>query len=275
MILWFLFDNDQNSSIKNRTLFTWEKLQNFPSVNYISLYESVDRQQYMENQLNALGIKRSNAYISERFDKLSDIKITGPCIHEVTAQFGTIIAHLNIMRNWYNSCNEPYAIFCEDDVSFESVNYWNFTWNEFMENLPSDWECVQLMRLVSPWHNDSEQYLKINLREGRWWGAHSLMRREYVKKILEKTCIGINEYHFEIWDNDILITPIIENLLFMGVGKVYNIPLLIENLRFNTTFGNRLSDSAKNQERSHRTVLNKWNNTGNLLNIKDIMSLGK
>lgn len=267
-------DNIQSSPIKNRTLFSWEKLQNFPSVNYISLYESVDRQQYMENQLNALGVKRTNAYISERFDKLSDIKITGPFVHEVTAQFGTIIAHLNIMRNWYNSCNEPYAIFCEDDVSFESVNYWNFTWNEFMKNLPNDWECVQLMRLISPWDDNAEQFVKIDLREGRWWGAHSLMRREYVKKILEKTCIGFDEYHCEIWEGDVPITPIVENLLFIGVGKVYNIPLLIENLRFNTTFENRDYESVSNQERSHRSILNEWNNRGRLLTIKDIMSPG-
>lgn len=275
MIPFLFFDNNQLPSTKNRTLFSWEKLQNFPSVNYISLYESVDRRQYMENQLNALGIDRTNAYISERFNKLSNINITGPFVHEVTTQFGTIIAHLNVMRNWYNSCNEPYAIFCEDDVSFESVNYWNFTWNEFMEHLPKDWECVQLMRLISPWNNDSEQFLKIKLHEGRYWGAHSLMRREYVKKILDKTCIGINEYYCEVWENNVAITPIIENLLFIGVGKVYNIPLLIENLRFNTTFENRPASSTSSQESSHRTVLNEWNNTGNLLNIKDIMSLGK
>ena len=256
-------------------LFSWEKVKNFPSVNYISLYESVDRQQYMEHQLNSIGIKRSNSYITERFDNLSDIEITGPFIHEITGQLGTIIAHLNLMRSWYNSCNEPYAIFCEDDISFESINYWNFTWNEFMENLPADWECVQLMRMVSPWNDYSDQILKIDLREGRWWGSHSLMRRSYVKQILEKTCIGINKYHFELWDGNVPLTPLIENLLFLGVGKVYNIPLLVEDPRFNSTFENKHVESNNNQERSHRKVLNEWINTGHLLSINDIMSLEK
>jgi len=252
-----------------------EKLQNFPSVNYTSLYESVARREYMQRQLKALGIKRSNVYMTERFSQLTDIKISGPYIDQYSSQLGTIVSHLNLMRNWYNSCNEPYAIFCEDDISFESVDYWNFTWDEFIEHLPKDWECVQLMRLISPWYEDSDQFVKIDLREGRWWGSHSLMSRGYVRKLLEKTCVGVSNYHLEIWEREHAIIPIIENLLFMGVGKVYNIPLLIEDSNFNTTFENKNSGADSDQVRSHQGILNEWKTNGKLLNIKDIMSLEK
>lgn len=249
------------------------KLQNFPSVNYTSLYESVNRRSYMEGQMRYLGIDKSTAYITDRFVNLPDIKVTGPYIHQVPNQLGTIVSQLNLMRNWYNSCNEPYAIFCEDDISFETVHYWNFTWDEFMENLPEDWECVQLMRMISPWYDDSAQFLNIDLREGRWWGSHSLMRREYVKKLLDKTCVGVSEYNLELWIGEEGISPIIENILFMGIGKVFNIPLLIEDSRFNTTFKNKNLDADDDQVRSHNGILNQWKTNGLNLNIKDIMTL--
>jgi len=249
------------------------KLENFPSVNYTSLYESVDRRDFMEGQMKYFGIKRVNRYLTEKFINLHDIEITGHYIDTIL-HLGTIVSQLNLMRNWYNSCNEPYAIFCEDDISFESIHYWNFTWNEFIENLPSDWGCVQLMRIVSPWPEDAEQQLQIDLRPGRWWGSHSLMRREYVKGLLEKTCVGINKYHLEVWQDNIVLQPIIENVLFlMDVGNVYNIPFLIEDARFNTTFDSKSSDSHQCQVRSHRAILNQWKTKGSILNIKDIMTI--
>ena len=250
-----------------------QKLENFPSVNYTSLYESVDRRDFMEGQMKYFGIKRVNRYLTEKFINLRDIEITGYYIDEIL-HLGTIVSHLNLMRNWYNSCNEPYAIFCEDDISFESIHYWNFTWNEFIENLPSDWGCVQLMRMVSPWSDDANQQLQINLREGRWWGSHSLMKREFVKGLLEKTCMGFNKYRLEVWQNNMVLQPIIENVLFlMDVGKVYNIPFLIENARFNTTLDVKSSDSQQCQIWSHQAILNEWKTKGPALNIKDIMRI--
>jgi len=249
------------------------KLLNFPSVNYTSLRESVDRREYMQSQLKYLGIERSSVYITDRFTELTDIKITGQFAHEVEAQFGVIVSHLNLMRNWYNSCNEPYAIFCEDDISFESVNYWNFTWYEFMANLPKDWECVQLMRMVSPWYEGVEDVLKINLKLGRAWGSNSLMSREYVRRLLEKTCKGFNEYHLEVWVGESAISPIIENLLFLGNGTVYNIPFLIEDFKFGTTYKNKPANADDDQMRSHISILNEWKTKGHTLDIKDIMRL--
>jgi hypothetical protein len=249
------------------------KLENFPSVNYTSLYESIDRRDFMESQMKYFGIKRVNSYLTERFINLYDIEITGYHIDQIT-HLGAIVSQLNLMRNWYNSCNEPYSIFCEDDISFESIHYWNFTWNEFIENLPKDWGCVQLMRMVSPWSEDAEQQLQIDLRPGRWWGSHSLMRREYVKRLLEKTCVGINKYHLEVWQNNTSLLPIIENVLFlMDVGKVYNIPFLIEDDRFNTTFNGKLFDAHRDQNNSHQKILNQWKTKGSILDIKDIMTI--
>ena len=86
-----------------------EKLKNFPSVNYTSLHESVDRRKFMQDQFDRYGITKTNVYLTERFDKISPmINVTGSgrFMREVVIQMGTIISHLNLLRNWYVSTDE-------------------------------------------------------------------------------------------------------------------------------------------------------------------------
>jgi hypothetical protein len=166
------------------------------------------------------------------------------------------------------SCDEPYAIFCEDDVDFVSINYWNFTWDEFMTNLPEDWECVQLMRMDDNWSGQRiEHILKLEMRWGRWWGSQSLMRRSYVRRLLDKYCTGYNSYSLDIWHNDTFYIPIVENVLFMGTGVVYNFPMLIESQLFDTTLINKDVTSHNYQQLSHEIILNQWRTHGHELDI--------
>jgi hypothetical protein len=172
------------------------------------------------------------------------------------------------MRNWYNSTNEEYAIFCEDDASFESIDYWSFTWNEFMQYLPKDWECIQLVRMISPFSPNSIDLSTINLRAGRWWGTHSLMRRSYVEKLLKKTCIGFNEYNLYV---DEIHTPWIENLLYLNVGVLYNIPMIVESANFGTVYHAKETQANLSQQLSHQDILGVWRTQGPRLSIQQIM----
>jgi hypothetical protein len=154
------------------------KLENFPSVNYTSLYESIDRRDFMESQMKYFGIKRVNSYLTERFINLYDIEITGYHIDQIT-HLGAIVSQLNLMRNWYNSCNEPYSIFCEDDISFESIHYWNFTWNEFIENLQLHYPDIPMIVLEQWKELDQKLY---ELDEGvynRIWKENNVCLSEY------------------------------------------------------------------------------------------------
>ena len=185
------------------------------------------------------------------------------------------MSHLNLLRHWYTSSNEPYAIFCEDDVSFESINYWNFSWNDFITNLPSDWECVQLMRMTSTYQKPDhvKEDLKLVLRRGRWWGSHSLMKREYVKKILDRHCLGYNKYRLVIPSN---YMPIIENVLFLGICPcIYNFPMLVGNLTLDTTVNlePEFHDTfLSHHDQDFKLVLNAWKNLDSTFDIKKILN---
>ena len=263
-----------------------EKLRNFPSVNYTSLYESVDRRAYMQNQFDHYGITKTNVYLTDRFDKISsmvNVTGTGRFMKEVVIQMGTVISHLNLLRNWYVSTDEEYAIFCEDDVSFESIDHWNFTWDDFVQHIPADWNGVQLTKVQMPYCNPTgEPNLAIKITRGRWWGAYSLFRRNYVKILLDRTCHGYNTYNLDLIDiyGD-QYGPIIENLLYLQSGSIYNFPMLVENSNLGTTFENKnLISQGYNlandsQYWSHRLVAEQWRTKGATLNLKDAMTLNE
>jgi len=208
-----------------------------------------------------------------------DITGSGRFMKEVVVQMGTIISHLNLLRNWYVSTNEEYAIFCEDDVSFQSIDHWNFTWDEFVQHLPADWNGVQLTKVQMPYCNPAgEPNLAIKLTRGRWWGAYSLFRRSYVKLLLDRTCHGYNTYNLDLIDiyGD-QYGPIIENLLYLQAPGIYNFPMLVEHDKLGTTFENKvvITEGAEvandAQYWSHRVVSQQWRLNGPTLDFKDAM----
>ncbi|CAB4124272.1 hypothetical protein UFOVP49_110 [uncultured Caudovirales phage] len=210
-----------------------EKLEGLPLVVYITLNnENLDRKQFMESQFNHYGIKHK-AFLTERLFNMQDVNITGTPIDN--NESGICISHLNCMKAWYDSCDDDTVIFCEDDISFESIDYWNFTWNEFVNSLPESWECVQLIRIVSPAedYNLVEPLQSLDLKWGRWWGASSLMKRSYVKKVLDRHILDSNVYLMGL--PEIGIMPIVENILFVGLGATYNYPLLVEGESLDST----------------------------------------
>ena len=120
------------------------KLENFPSVYYVSLEECKDRQENIERQFAEYGITPT-PIISKRFAE-SDDEITGKFLDQLNeGTTGCVISHLKAIRKWYEETDEDYAFFCEDDLSLETIPYWDFTWEEFIETIPENACCVQLL----------------------------------------------------------------------------------------------------------------------------------
>lgn len=265
--------NSNDSNRKGRTI-TWninkdndqiyiaedviiDKLKNFPSVNYVSLEESEDRQLSLENQFYDYGITNIKSIISKRFSECDD-NVTGKHLYQLNdGTKGCCVSHLKAIKQWYDNTEEEYGFFCEDDLSLETVQYWNFTWEQFIEKIPEDVECIQLLTVRG-------NFDTFELRERYWddWGATAyIMCRDYAKKIID-TYIKGNTYHLEILNQEIM--PLIENILFSSIGKTYTIPLFVENTQFISTFENNDDDVNKGQKTNHKVasdfVLNYWKN---------------
>jgi glycosyltransferase involved in cell wall biosynthesis len=249
---------------------TINPLENFPPVYYVTLEESTDRQNLLESQFNKYGIK-PNAIKSKRFSESNDI-ITGRYLYQLTGPTqGCIVSHLKAIKKWYESEESDYAFFCEDDLSLQTVEYWNFTWEEFINLLPDDCECVQLMTV----RGDFEE---IKFRDRIWndWSETAyIMTRDYAKKIIDSYCIG-DSFHLEL--KNLNIMPIGENILFTNVGKVYTFPLFTENVVIPTTDVNDLeleNGQKPNHIYSSEYVYDWWKNNGKNKSIYDLMGKEK
>jgi GR25 family glycosyltransferase involved in LPS biosynthesis len=233
------------------------KLKEFPSVNYVSLEESTDRQTTLVNQFYEYGITNINSVISKRFVESNDI-VTGRSVHTLNdGTKGCVVSHLKAIKNWYENTDEDYGFFCEDDLSLETVQYWNFTWEEFIKKIPLDAECVQLLTI----RGDFETF---ELRGRQWndWAATAyIITRDYAKMLID-TYIQNDTYHLEVPNSEVM--PLIENILFSG--KTYTTPLFVENIEFSSTFVGSDDDVNDGQKRDHyyaqETVLNYWKSLG-------------
>jgi FkbM family methyltransferase len=252
---WNLEQIDEQNYYAYQIMKKNNKLENFPSTYYVSLEESVDRQKNLERQFEEYNIIPTSI-ISKRYSESDDV-VTGKYAHTLNdGTKGCVVSHLKAIKQWYENTDENYAFFCEDDLSLETIQYWNFTWEEFIESLPEDADCVQLLTIRS-------NFDSFELRERYWddWGATAyIITRDYAERMINKY-IHNGVYNLEL-DND--IQPLIENILFTNSGKSYTIPLFVEEVKFQSTFVGKDDDVKDGQKNNHytarETVLNYWKN---------------
>jgi hypothetical protein len=232
-----------------------EHRSKFPLLRYISLEESIDRREELTESLISCGID-SKCYIGKRFHESND-KVVGKYVHTLNeGTKGCAVSHLKMIQDWYENTNDEYGFFGEDDLSLETIQYWNFTWNEFIEKIPKDADCIQLLTI-------RDQYSSIKIRKRDWndWGATAyILNRDYAKKIID-TYIKGDEYHLEVPGSS--VQPLVETLIF-SLGDAYTIPLFVENVKFISTFDNRdddVNDGSKNNHKiASELVLDLWKN---------------
>jgi len=246
------------------------KLENFPKVNFIGIEESIERRENLAKQFSSYGINNLIPHLFKRYHEY-DHELTGRFVNDLHENSkGPVTSHIKAIKNWYDSTNEEYAFFCEDDLSLEPVYYWDFTWKEFFDNLPCDWECVQLT-----WIRPNN--LNIELRERMWddWGAAAyIIKREYAKKIIDRYYVDGSKFNLEIEGTDLI--PIVENILFSGIGKVYNISIFVEDVKNvkSTYFGKDLTEINGQGEyhwESYYWIINWWKNKGQHIGLKNII----
>jgi FkbM family methyltransferase len=237
------------------------KLENFPSVYYISLEESADRQKNLEKQFAEYGITPT-AIISKRYSE-SDDEITGKFLDQMNGgTIGCAVSHIKAIRKWYEETDEEYAFFCEDDLSLETIQYWDFTWEEFIETIPEGSLYVQLLVI-------RDNYETFEIRKKLWddWAATAyILTREYAKLLVDSYCRGEKKFHLEIPGVNNYAVPLVENILFETVNKGGSvIPLFVEDVKFATTFSpEEDKEVVGNQKGGHyesrEIVLNYWKN---------------
>jgi GR25 family glycosyltransferase involved in LPS biosynthesis len=60
------------------------------------------------------------------------------------SEIATTISHIKAIEHWINTSDSKYAIFAEDDLSDETIQYWGWTWKEFISSIDFDYDVLQL-----------------------------------------------------------------------------------------------------------------------------------
>jgi len=241
------------------------KLSNFPPVFVVSVQSSVDRRRYVNQEFVKHGI--DNVYYSI-FDLWEEDKyiVSGRNLSQLhIGSYGPVTSHLLTNKYWTQNTDYEYVIVAEDDISFDFVKYWNFTWRDFLNALPEDWELVQLSTM-----REFPEEIGINFRE-----RHNadlgcqiyLVKRNYAENVVSRYCTE-NGFHLEIPICDVLykeneiwkqcdLIPIVENIIYEAIGKTYCMPLFYEKLKFDTlSIGNNTKESWRDSCYQH--LLSKW-----------------
>lgn len=260
-------------------------LEDFPRVYSVSLEECEDRRNILLDQFSNYGINDVNILVSKRFADTDDADIidgeylSGVC----NGSKGCFLSHMRSIKDWYENTDEEYAFFCEDDLSLETVQYWNFTWKEFIESLPKDWECVQL-QVTSDTYRFTKNDMKLQHRKWNFWGITAyIIKRSYAKKLVEAFCKGdrflletqtdepITDPNYQM-DPLLHKLPYVEHLFYLGFGKVYTIPLFVENVNFFSTYTLNGEPHVKGgHTESYYEIANWWKYHGKETELKSMM----
>lgn len=130
------------------------KLKNLPKIYYFNLDEREDRKDHIETQYDYWGItnfKRisTSKFRSSEFDQWKSLVLN--CKEEIyknskqhCSELAVSISYIDFMKDWLRESNDPYLFLMEDDMDLSYIEYWHFDWEYLMNNIPYDWDCIQL-----------------------------------------------------------------------------------------------------------------------------------
>jgi len=249
------------------------KFKNFPPVYYISLEDSYERQKSMNLQLNLLGIINKTmiaAYDGRNVDYKDNELVEGLHFnHMDSGQIAVVMTHLKAIKDWYYNTNTDCAVFLEDDVTFETSQYWNFTWDDVMTSFPKNWKVIQLALIKE----DSLKETDMKFHSRNWWnwsaGAY-LITREYAKVLIDNFC-DEDRYKLKI-NKDLRLIPLVENVIYIAAGTdAYTLPLFTEDTSHLSTFYQYfIEDKHKGgQIQSSQFILEWWKTNGKTFKLQE------
>ena len=245
---------------KNKAL---HKLRYLPPVYYINLDEQSDRKDHIEDHFNYWGVKdytRISAY-DGRNDDLSDI-IKGRYPENMTSkEVGCTTSHLKAIRHWYDNSDSSYALIMEDDIDLDVVRCWNFSWNEFMANLPYDWDVVQLAIICT-----GSIHIKLHKRfVNDFSTACYMINRHHAEKLLK---FHERDGKYKL-DNGSRPRAVANDLIYNS-GNTYSMPIFLYKLELGSSIHPEHIDAIHKGNRESQ--FNWWQQEGIKYDIKDLMN---
>ena len=244
---------------KNKSAF---KLKGLPHIYWLNLDSDEDRKEYMEEQFKYWEIEnhtRISGY-DGREDDVSD-NLKGRIPDNVSqGELGCCMSHLKAIKEFYENSDDEYCIIAEDDISFELVHYWPFTWTEFYSYVPYDYDCIQMTTICT-----GDIHIKLHHKfVSDFSAAFYLITRHHAAKVLK------NHMRGDKWklDNGVKPRAVSEDTI-LETGKTYTIPILLYNMDFHSSI--HQEHIGIFHKGPHDALMNWWKANSAGINIKEYM----
>lgn len=267
-----------------------KNLANLPTFYWVSLDDSTDRQEFMFRQFSKYKIKnRKVSSIDGRPENfLEKINVEGRLIGSLQKEvLASALSHLTSLYHWYTETDEDIGFFGEDDLDLSTAYYWNFTWDELIDSLPDNWKAVQLSLKREQESPITESKMLLNERTHlNWCAASYILKRNYVKTILDNYMIDLTNFKLNIprtgffpgTDKEGEYYPFIENILFLtgNDSEIYTLPIFTEFSQFPSTNRLFLLRESRDSDRrdSSEFIVNWWKFKGQFFNLDHFITNG-
>lgn len=198
------------------------KLNGFAPVYVINMERSKNRKDYIDDHFKKYGVSDYTFLkaVDGSIEDLSDLIINYDLLNITKGEAACSLSHLKAIELWLSSSDSEYGIIVEDDVSFETVDFWNFEWTDFLNSVTKKYDILQLAII-----NNFKVNPRLHLREFLDWSASVyLIKRGYAEKLIQK---------HKVKDKYMLNIPrhlsVSEGMLF-GRALCYSIPLFTYSL---------------------------------------------
>lgn len=211
----------------------FNKISDIPKIIYLNYDQDVEKRNYMESQFEAWKVidyeRYEKKYKAENYDDWKHLILDKDLVQS-PEELALTLNVLQSVIDWYDSGDSETCIFMEDYVKLSIINDWFFDWTFLMENLPYNWDCIQLF-------SSAERRIKMHLHpwERDSGSCHCYMITRYFAK-------RIKHYHYK--NGKFLLhhyTPnkSIPNFeygglhnFFYDIGITYTLPIFSLNEKF-------------------------------------------
>lgn len=204
-----------------------KKLKGMGPVLWINLDTETDRQEHMNGLFDYYGIENTRiSAIDARGDNDATEFLYGRFPELITpGELGCTMSHLKAIKHFYYETDLDYIIICEDDIVFDTVEYWPFTWSGFMSSVPYDWDVLQCSIT-------STKNLRANLHPrliNDFCAAFYIITRHHAEKLIKHHVKG-DKYRL---DQKIKPRATSEEIIYNS-GRTYSIPMFTYRYDFDS-----------------------------------------
>lgn len=194
---------------------------------WINLDTETDRQDHMNGLFDYYGIENTRiSAIDARGDNDATEFLHGRFPDLLTpGELGCTMSHLKAIKHFYYETDLDYIIICEDDIVFDTVQYWPFTWSGYLSSVPYDWDVLQCAIT-------STKNLRANLHPrliNDFCAAFYVITRHHAEKIIKHHVKG-DKYRL---DQKIKPRATSEEIIYNS-GVTYSMPLFTYRYDFDS-----------------------------------------